>query len=136
MATVAVRMLVPAPGAAIDVDDNLIVTPLGAPVTLKLTGALKALLLVIVIFVVPLELTAASIEDDESVMTSAGALTTVRLNAAECEVLPLVPTTFTAYTPAVTLVAATNVKVVLPDAESVAGENVDVTPAGKPVTEN
>lgn len=136
MATVAVKVLVPAPGAAIDVDDNLIVTPLGAPVTLRLTEALKALLLVVVIFVVPLEPIAASIEDDESVMTSAGVLTTVRLSAAECEMLPLLPTTFTAYTPAVTLAAATNVKVVLPDAESVAGENVDVTPAGKPVTEN
>jgi hypothetical protein len=52
-ATDTVSVLVPAPGAAIDVGENWTVMPVGTPDTLRATAALTALLLVVVSFVVP-----------------------------------------------------------------------------------
>jgi len=133
---VAVSVLVPAPGALIDVDDSFTVAPWGAPSTLRLTAEPEALFVAVVTVTLPFEPAATSMYAAESVSVSGGALTTVKLSAADCEVAPLVPTMFIAYTPGAVLAEATKVRVVLPEAESVAGANVAVTPAGNPVTEN
>jgi hypothetical protein len=92
--TVTVSTLVPAPGAAIVVDENLAVTPAGKLDSDRLTAALKGAFRVVVIVVLPLAPAATSTEVGARDKVSGGALTTARLRGTLRVLPPAVPTTF------------------------------------------
>jgi hypothetical protein len=129
---VKVSVLVPVVEAGL----NTAVTPAGNPDAVKATLPVKppdgATVMALVAVDPRLTETLAGLAANVK-FGVAGALT-VRLTAAECVVVPLVPTTVTVAAPVVAVLAAVRVRTELvPVVVVVAGLKLAVTPAGSPV---
>lgn len=131
---VMVSVELPLPGAAIEDELKLAVTPVGSPETDKDMAALKPPLTLVVMLEEPdVPCARDRLEGDAITVKSAVcAALTVSERVAVCVMPPPVPVTVTFTVPVAAVLPAVSVSVELPGAPTDAGLKLAVTPEGRP----
>lgn len=126
------------PDPVTEVGLNVPVAPVGRPLTVNPTGALKPFTAVTEGVYVVLEpcTTVCEVGEEESVKSGPATALTTSVEVAVCVSVPLVPVNVSVYVPAGVVADVVTVSVEVPDPVTEEGLNVPVAPVGKPLTLN